>query len=584
MRIEAPNNNNIRPNVKTKNKLQEIYSLEPKQCKDPKIIDGFNSLPLKLGKVPVKRLSEGRKHAGEVTEDSKDINGAIKNSSSKKLTKLFSKNDVKNSKTKTESSEDVSDSSEVSATWNSHEMSKSCDDHELMPSLNKFTTPNLPENKEYFPIWTRSPVLVRKSENDVIKGGKSAYETLYPTEEESAPPLPPRIHQHRPLERSRALPYNSSPPEVSRKHKPTPEIPPRPKKLVNVEDTFNFDIIDVDEVADRPPQAHSTNPFLMDATKNSTNPFLADLNDSEIDFPLLNVEFKMCKVDKRPDNLELQTGDVPAPLATPEQDSSLLTSSVENLLDDVTVTVAQLNTDDSSQLDISNDKNLLTVPNSIFSPNSSSSSKTSPFSQTDISLENSIGSDSSSGISSASTVVNQVEENNNVKISGVSSDKLLDTVDGATSSKIEVPSSSRNVDQFVSLSEEASVPVRKHKPLSRQMSHPPLDSPRKPPFRRVEENRGEDLPVCPPTPTHHAKPRNVNDPGVMNPVIASSAQDCVFNNNVARTFPSTSLVDECSSGLLPLRRLSRLPSIPESSRAQRLETNCDEEPLPPCMY
>lgn len=555
----------------------------------------------------MKRLSGNRKCESEVTDDSKEVNCASKNTNSKKLIKLFNKSEVRSSKTKTKSSEDISDSSEVSATWNSHELSKSCEEHKPMPS-DKFATPKLPENKEYFPIWTRSPVVVRKNitkpESDALdmfgkeplsntsdetwkKTGKSVYETLYPAEEESAPPLPPRIHQHRPLERSRALPYNTSPPEVSRKHKPTPEIPPRPKKMISVEDTFNFDIIDMDEVPEKP---HSTNPFLVDP-KISTNPFLADLSDENpgFDFQLLDVELKLCKIEKRPENLELLSGQVPAPLATPEQDSSLLTSSAENLLDGVTDTLAQLNTDNSSQIGISNNKSLLTVPNSVFSPSSSGSSKVSPFSQTDISLENSIGSDSSS----ASTVVNQVEENNNIKISGVSSGLVenveVDLVDGAAAFAEAAPSgssssSSRPVDHPISLSEEATVPVRKHKPLSRQMSHPPMESPRKTNFHRhVEPPPEEALPVCPPTPTHHARPRNMNDPGFLNPVLTSS-QDCLSNNNVTRTFPSTSLVDSCNSGLLPLRRLSRLPSIPESSRTQRLETNCDEEPLPPCKH
>lgn len=61
------------------------------------------------------------------------------------------------------------------------------------------------------------------------------------------------MKHHRPLERTKALEHcTSSPPKVSRHYKPfypleVPAIPPRPKKLINPEDAFPFEIIDIDE-------------------------------------------------------------------------------------------------------------------------------------------------------------------------------------------------------------------------------------------------------------------------------------------------------------------------------------------------
>ena len=120
----------------------------------------------------------------------------------------------------------------------------------------------------------------------------SVYETLYPLSDPPPPPLPPRTFpscssvgvrnsKHRPLERTRALPYQGgcvamNPPEVHRQHKPVPilsstvlkktdcssgkvwnrhfqnqqgpSLPPKPKKLLNPEDSFAFEIIDTDEI------------------------------------------------------------------------------------------------------------------------------------------------------------------------------------------------------------------------------------------------------------------------------------------------------------------------------------------------
>lgn len=82
---------------------------------------------------------------------------------------------------------------------------------------------------EYYKIWSpKNPCKIMKfvydNENIVNLANM----------EESAPPLPPRL-VHRPLERSHAI----SPPQIFRHQKP--------KKMSKPEDTFNFELIDIDE-------------------------------------------------------------------------------------------------------------------------------------------------------------------------------------------------------------------------------------------------------------------------------------------------------------------------------------------------
>lgn len=272
----------------------------------------------------------------------------------------------------------------------------------------------------------------------------SIYETLYPSSNPPPPPLPPRAFppsssggvrnsKHRPLERTRALPYQGgcvamNPPEVLRQHKPVPvlastseskqdctngkvryrhlqnqqgpSLPPKPRKLLNPEDSFAFEIIDTDEL--RPIQTmnmavmsfSSQNPQnphtvscaeLKETERCEAHEFSADnvipkSNNSETlshDLSGSSIESKSgCKKSeagvmagnsdefkgtdgakstsnnfhKRPaklimrdascnGNANMKTSEgfptVSAPLATPEQDSSLVdSSSLENLLDE----------------------------------------------------------------------------------------------------------------------------------------------------------------------------------------------------------------------------------------------------------
>uniref|UniRef100_A0A1B6KDB2 HECT-type E3 ubiquitin transferase n=1 Tax=Graphocephala atropunctata TaxID=36148 RepID=A0A1B6KDB2_9HEMI len=158
-------------------------------------------------------------------------------------------------------------------------------------------------------------------------------------------------------------------------------------------------------------------------------------------------------------------------------------------------------------------------------------------------------------------------------------------------------------------------PLRPHRPLSRQVSHPPdsaamlrlTDSPR-PQNRllnRVAAITSPTMPQCPPTPTHHARPVRAS---FQSPILPRHTLTRDFNNASAvprppepseenfslepfREVPDRTEDSGCSSGttqngcsLLPLRHLTstRLPSIPERTvKGQRLELGSDEEPLPP---
>ncbi|XP_049863233.1 uncharacterized protein LOC126356312 isoform X5 [Schistocerca gregaria] len=161
--------------------------------------------------------------------------------------------------------------SHVLHTWNSHEGAVARRLLDLAPVPQPLppavvppshSEPSLPSgaNVEYYPIWTKPTV-------PAVSGSGSVYETLYPRTEPPPPPLPPRAFppqngcskHHRPLERMCALPYpgagpGSDPPEVPRHNKPktarhtAPSLPPKPKKIVNPEDTFAFEIVDTDEL------------------------------------------------------------------------------------------------------------------------------------------------------------------------------------------------------------------------------------------------------------------------------------------------------------------------------------------------
>ncbi|KAL1138157.1 hypothetical protein AAG570_009849 [Ranatra chinensis] len=112
-------------------------------------------------------------------------------------------------------------------------------------------------------------------------------------------------------------------------------------------------------------------------------------------------------------------------------------------------------------------------------------------------------------------------------------------------------------------------PLRAHRPLSRQASHPP-DRPHNRLLSRL-------APQCPPTPTHHARPCRAN---FQSPVLPRRPPALPDDDDV---FTAEKDDDAETSTPVPLRHITstRLPSIPERSvKNQRVEST-DEDPLPP---
>ncbi|XP_054287754.1 E3 ubiquitin-protein ligase HECW2-like [Macrosteles quadrilineatus] len=472
-------------------------------------------------------------------------------------------------------------------TWNSHETAQK--------------TLDLPEDQEYFPIWSqKSPVAT-----------KSVYETLYPSSNEPPPPLPPRSYppRHRPLERTRALhpsPHHRRPPEVLRKNKPTgPVLPPKPKKVVNPEDTFGFEIVDTDELSG----ASSLQESLSVEGETSGDPLKPWVAGNNL-------------VDETLSRAE-------APLATPEQDSSLIdTSSFENLIDEEDIvenkpiqkTCVRRTPDTatvSSQSLVSQNDSIENIPNPETEPTYEMPSKEES-AQDSLTVPEQPNTSSPLSPNAASTptsdsgivLTNSMSDSNHMVVStrSSSSDSIgTEITDGPEL----VNSRPRSVTN--------ETPIRSHKPLSRQVSHPPdstamlrlTDSPR-PQNRllsRVAGVTSPTIPQCPPTPTHHARPVRASFQSPILPRHSTLTRD--FNNASAVPRPaepteetfslepfregverswneesscsSTSAQNGCSS-ILPLRHMSstRLPSIPERSvKGQRLEIGSDEEPLPP---
>ncbi|KAK5644353.1 hypothetical protein RI129_005653 [Pyrocoelia pectoralis] len=107
-------------------------------------------------------------------------------------------------------------------------------------------------SKEYYQIWAATSSICT---DDKINSDSS---TNSIQDEEAAPPLPPRT-LHRPLERSNAVNgLFTPPPAVLRSHKP--------KKIRKPEDSFGFELIDIDE-------------FSKKVTTNSNANGAVELND-----------------------------------------------------------------------------------------------------------------------------------------------------------------------------------------------------------------------------------------------------------------------------------------------------------------
>ncbi|BET01515.1 e3 ubiquitin-protein ligase [Nesidiocoris tenuis] len=126
---------------------------------------------------------------------------------------------------------------------------------------------------------------------------------------------------------------------------------------------------------------------------------------------------------------------------------------------------------------------------------------------------------------------------------------------------------SSSSDSLVSACDEpktSEMGVRPHKPLSRQISHPPLPAD----MLGRALLKAEPLPQCPPTPTHHAR---------RSPQPASMPLPLSQPPPPFQAQPPPSAFDSSSQH----GQSTRLPSIPERSvKHQRLEV-ADEDPLPP---
>jgi hypothetical protein len=299
-----------------------------------------------------------------------------------------------------------SDSAKDQVTWNSHNCGRSSeaeDDGSNSQGLG-----------DYYPIWQK-PVTQNKCVVEQESIYETLYPTDQKKSgsDPPPPPLPPRASKpsipaqkrpaslvsHRPLERTKALQYTNgstvqqenamftsrTPPEVPRHHKPTagsatsavlsqkqvtkninnqssssqeeenlPELPPRPNRLVNPEDAFAFEIIDVDEMrsnslnnsshprackqfavdpnnCDNVQQINNSNKKVV-VTATASNSVTSDNNNIGGGVTSAIRPIRLAVEDAN--NLHCGPADV-APLATPEQDSSLIDcSSIENLVDD----------------------------------------------------------------------------------------------------------------------------------------------------------------------------------------------------------------------------------------------------------
>lgn len=463
-------------------------------------------------------------------------------------------------------------------TWNSHEHAQ--------------TVPDLPDqDQEYLPIWNqKSPVTT-----------KSVYETLYPSSE-PPPPLPPRSYppRHRPLERTRALHsplHLHSPPEVLRKNKPFtwgPILPPKPKKALNPEDTFGFEIVDTDEFSG----ASSLQESFSVNGDTTMKPWGAG---------------------------SLVVDVVTVPLATPELDnSSIDTSSFDNIIDEEDVVKNKLIEESSVGSSHLSSQTNFSLGDSVPSLNktectSEMPSKDPELSQNMLSVPNNVNASTSQvSPNSASTptsdsgivLTNSLPGSNPIVLSTRSS--------SSDSIGTEITDGPEIINNRPRSATENETTVRSHKPLSRQISHPPDSSvmscltelPR-PQNRLLNRITSPTSFQCPPTPTHHARPVRASFQSPILPRHSTLTRD--FNNaslilrplepSIETSFPLEPFREDsdatchamedsaCSSGATPngcsilsIRHntSTRLPSIPErTAKSQRLEIGSDEEPLPP---
>nr|XP_018916774.1 PREDICTED: E3 ubiquitin-protein ligase HECW2 isoform X2 [Bemisia tabaci] len=413
-------------------------------------------------------------------------------------------------------------------TWNSHE---------TRCQLTK------DPSSEYYPIWINNNDQSVKNENH-----ENGYETLYPSEE--PPPLPPRTFspRHRPLERSKAIqppPPPPPPPEVSRKHKPVkysadllrPCLPPKPKKteFSSVDELFSLSSIDTNSFEEHAPTISPT---------PGSAPRQAPLATPELEeTPLVNLE------------------SIP---------NSVLLSSPE-LLDRLTCRLA---TASSQDCDISLTTAEVPVLNGhVEDPARGTNGRTSD------SGESVLSPDGCAAADPEVELVNGTDED-----SGGSVRREVESLNSSSAESVESAESIPGLEP-VSLSTPLEPPLRAHKPLSRQVSHPPDSTAIK--YRENLLSRPQNKLLSriaggppSPTPSGGTPPRAVR-PSLLPRNVAVNGEGPSCSAAPGGTSPDRDA--PAFTGPLPLRHIhtTRLPSIPERARSHRAELPADEEPLPP---
>ncbi|XP_071447017.1 E3 ubiquitin-protein ligase HECW2-like [Hetaerina americana] len=576
-------------------------------------------------------------------------------------------------------------SAKEQTTWNSHRREGASEEEEEEEDVASGGA----GGGGYYPIWRRRadspPVRPRRAEEDSI------YETLYPTP--APPPLPPRGRTspprqgcpapgrgHRPLERTRATlrceipppsPVGRNPPDLPRRREapgPAPDLPPRPndrRRLLNPEDTFAFEIIDTDELqtgSDTPPPPPAklepegaccpaercARPVLLPVVEGdgaavaagcssggaAVSPSVAPLATPEQDSSLVDGSSLENLVDEeeevpdaeavaavfafcRPLDTHCAGEDPPAiPVAPPDMCDPVPPSPPPRVLPEVTEDSVQPPTEGAS---------CSRLPPPPLPPPASPASLSTPTSDSGLVLT--AATTSSSGSDDATTTVastngaptkgqpppSPVPER---RLSSSSGDSLVSIPTAPVAQPQESGESCE-----VLLEEGAAAIVtptaatRPHRPLSRQLSHPlpssfragrdtspdhlcrhPVPPPHHRQWRRGSGGSGSGgaasrrdalplpsppaLPLCPPTPTHHARPTRAK---LEARAAATTASD------VAEGGAAAAAVASGTTPPLPPPppvhhhlASTRLPSIPERTfEGHRVEALMEEEPLPP---
>ncbi|XP_044734681.1 E3 ubiquitin-protein ligase HECW2 isoform X2 [Chrysoperla carnea] len=314
---------------------------------------------------------------------------------------------------------------------------------------------------EYIPIWMSNTKEIDKS-----------YGSVYPLQDNSdgddsysldiAPPLPPRASLHRPLERSHAFPV---PPVVPRHQKPK-----KTSTNQKPEDTFGFEMIDIDE----------------QLTKVGPEMFLI-------------------------------TNSIAAPLATPETDGSLSESfptpkkkllSNQNTprhvrsktigCDNYITTVLAKSAKESFNKSLPSQEMLDSLENSL----SSKSVETTD----DVNPHRPLSRQLSPKISTETSVVTETEENS------------TPDQNTASSSSKNTPLHRSPLNRALSnASEKVQTPVHVALKRTQSLKQENDGTPIRPHPRALTRVTGQQSPICPPTPTHHARRMRGNPMDLMRP-------------------------------------------------------------------